>query len=126
FPEVHFSKINPDFPGMRAQAHLILGAIQPRYIDFFAAPAYMLLHIEEVLRIFPGSLDARFLKAVLLAKMDRYDEARKAFAVASKNAPKPALDEIKAELGKMERREKLQAAYKARPPAKPDKPASHE
>jgi tetratricopeptide (TPR) repeat protein len=122
FASVHFSVTNPDIPGMRAQAHLILGAMQPAYIDQQDAPAYMLPHIREVLRIFPGSLDARFLEAVLLAKMDRFDEARAAFARAEKNAPKAALDEIKAERGKMERREELQAAYKAKPPAKPDKP----
>ena len=122
FPAVRFEANTPDFPGMRAQAHLILGARQTAFIDCDDTPDYMLPHIEEVLRIFPGSLDARFLKAVLLAKMDRYDEARKAFAVASKNAPKPALDEIKAELAKMEEREALKKAYQAKLAAKPAKP----
>ena len=89
--------------GLRAQVHLILGTRQPQFdlasLDEkdqlpYKLP-YMLDHLQQALKSDRNSLDAQFLIAVALGSMKRYDEARRAFAVVTKNAPRELRPQIK-------------------------------
>ena len=99
-PDVHFSPDYADEPGLRAQAHLLLGTRQPTFglatWDNKITLPYLLDHLKQALKSSRNSLDAQFLIAVVLGRMERYEEARKAFAIVTKNAPREARPEIKA------------------------------
>ena len=94
FPNVPFSPDNPDFLGMRAQAHLILGARLPHFITGQDVPPYMLEHLRQALQYNPKSLDATFLSGFMLAQMERFPEARAAYEKALRLASKEARPEV--------------------------------
>ena len=102
-PHPHFTPGYADMLGLRAQVHLILGTRQPQFdlasLDEkdqlpYKLP-YMLDHLQQALKSDRNSLDAQFLIAVALGSMKRYDEARRAFAVVTKNAPRELRPQIK-------------------------------
>ena len=94
FPDIQFSPVNPDFLGLRAQAHLILGAYQPGFVEQQDRPQYMLEHLRQALKYNPKSLDATFLSGFMLAKMERFPEARLFYEKAMRMASKEARPEI--------------------------------
>jgi len=114
FPEIRFAADTPDFTDLRGLAHLILGACPPVNLEMAEQPSYMLGHIKELLRVFPGSADGRFIYAILLGKMEKFDEARAAFERASLNATPARKDEIKKALKAMEERVDQIKAWKAK------------
>jgi tetratricopeptide (TPR) repeat protein len=114
FPEMQFRPGTADYQDLRGQAHLILGAYPPDYVEPPDQPAYMLAHIKELLRVFPGLTDGRFIYAILLGKMEKFDEARAAFEQASLNALPARKDEIKKAVQAMEERVAELKMYKAR------------
>jgi len=94
FPDIQFTPDNPDFLGLKAQAHLILGAYQPHYVEEQDKPQYMLEHLTQVLKYNPKSLDATFLSGFMLAKMERFPEARIAYEKAMRLASPEARPEV--------------------------------
>ena len=113
-PDMRFSPEVEDMPGLRAQAHLILGTRWPMVSDITRNPSLclqtMLDHIQQALKSNPRSTDAQFVSGVLLREMGRYDEARTAFARTAQMAPAEAQPEIKAALDKLNRRQEQQKA----------------
>ena len=98
-PSPHFSPDIVDGPGLRAQAHLILGTQEASYMSLDKLQdntlSYLLDHLQQAIKSDRRNVDAHFLRAVLLAKMDRFDEARAAFEQTTKLAPREAKPEIK-------------------------------
>jgi Flp pilus assembly protein TadD len=78
---------------LRAQASLIRGAIQPQFVEEADKPAYMLEHLKQSLKYNPKSLDATYLSGFMLAKMERFAEARQAYEKALRLASKEARPE---------------------------------
>jgi tetratricopeptide (TPR) repeat protein len=95
---VHFSVENPDFADLQAQAHLILGCREPLFSEYEDRVPYMLAHLKQAIKYDRFSLDAHFLSGILLAKLERFDEARAAFKLAAGLAPAEAKPEIAAAL----------------------------
>ena len=121
WPNPQFHSEVPDYAGLRAQAHLILGSRPPLFMDEKDQFPYMLEHLRQVLQINPNSLDANFVFGWLLRTMGRFDEARAAFATAT-NLGSPAVQkEIGEEIEKLnaaEEAKKAEAALKAAVKAK--------
>lgn len=114
FPNVRFSPENPDFLGLRAQAHLILGAYQPHYVEQQDRPQYMLDQLREALKYNPRSLDAAYLSGWMLAKMERFPEARAAYEKAMRLVSKEARPEVQQALQDLKTQEERKAAHDAR------------
>ena len=116
-PNVHFTSGYADMPGLRAQAHLILGSRQPIFglagLDQKDHLPYMYDQLQQALKSNRNSLEAQFLSAVALGSMKRYEEARKAFAVVSKNAPRETRPEIKVAQAYFDKLEETQKNYAA-------------
>lgn len=116
-PDVHFSPDYADEPGLRTQAHLLLGSHHPTFglasLDYKTEMPTMLDHLRQALKSSRNSLDAQFLIGVLLGRMERYEEARKAFAVVMKNAPREARPEIKATQAYFDNLEETKKNYAA-------------
>ena len=113
FPNVEFTPENPDFLGMRAQAHLILGASQPHFVEQQDRPAYMLEHLRQALKYDPRSLDATYLCGFMLAKMERFPEARTAYEKAMRMASKEARPEIQQSLDALKVQEEAKRTFDA-------------
>ena len=113
FPNVAFTPENPDFLGMRTQAHLILGAAQSHYVEQQDAPAYMLEHLRQALKYDPRSLDATYLCGFMLAKMERFPEARTAYEKAMRMASKEARPEIQQSLDALKVQEEAKRTFDA-------------
>ncbi|MCW3051363.1 MAG: hypothetical protein JWN14_533 [Chthonomonadales bacterium] len=94
FPNLQFSPDNPDVLALRAQAHLMLGGYQPHFVEEEYKPSYMLEHLRQALKYNPKSMDATFLSGFMLAKMERFPEARTAYEKAMRMASKEARPEI--------------------------------
>ena len=94
FPDIQFSPVNPDFLGLRAQAHLILGAYHPHFVEQQDRPQYMLEHLRQVLKMNSKSMDAAYLSGFMLTKMDRFPEARLFYEKAMRLVSKEARPEI--------------------------------
>ena len=116
-PTPHFTPGYADMPGLRAQVHLILGTRQPVFglagLDQKEQLLYMFDHLQQALKNDRNSLEAQFLSAVALGSMKRYEEARKAFAVVSKNAPRETRPEIKVAQAYFDKLEETQKNYAA-------------
>lgn len=97
-PEVHFNSEQPDYAGLRAQAHLILGTSPRLLANGVDDIPYMLDHLKQTLKNNRRSLDAMFASGYLLARMGRFSEAREAYMNTAKLAPKEAKPEIDAAL----------------------------
>ena len=114
-PNVHFSPEIFNEPGLRTQAHLILGSRFPQNgvatLDEKEGLLYMLAHLQQALKSERNSLDAQFLIAVVLGNLERYEEAKKAFAVVAKNAPREARPEIMAALAQLDVKAKTKRVY---------------
>ena len=126
-PLKHFSVNDPDYAGLQAQAHLILGAREPQFIPTDDMPKYMLDHLKQALKYDPYSLDAHFISGILLVKMEKFKEARAEFQRTAKLAPDSAQAEIESALKNLDEHEnksKERAAWNAaHPPAKTIHPA---
>ncbi len=118
WPDIRFSADTPDYKGMRAQAHLILGTSLPACMKEKDQFPYMLDHLRQVLQINPNSLDAHFVTGWLLAKKERFAEARAAYASAIRLADPGAQKEIAEELKKLKTDEDAQELIKANQAAK--------
>ena len=105
WPDLKFSADVPDYTGMRAQAHLIIGTTLPDCMEEKDQYPYMLDHLKQVLRINPNSLDAHFVSGWLLGKTARFAEARIEYALAARFASPDAQKEITAELTKLKDKE---------------------
>ena len=120
-PDAHFSPDIPDEPGLRAQAHLILGSRLPLHVDPNINKRkhieYMLDHLQQALKSDRRCLDAQFLSGVLLGTLERFAEARAAFAKAALLAPREAQPEIRDALAKMKEYEASKKLYDAQHPA---------
>lgn len=112
-PEVHFSIDDYNISGLSAQAHLILGSREPADVEYEVRAPYMLAHLKQALKYDRFSLDAQFLSGILLAKMERFDEARTAFKQAARLAPDSAQLEIAAALKDLKVQEEQKKARDA-------------
>ena len=123
-PDVHFSPDVSDMPALRAQIHLILGSRQPQFgvasLDEKEGLLYMLDHLQQTLKNDRNSLDAQFLMAVVLGNLERYEEAKKAFALVAKNAPRETRPEIMAALAQLDIKAKIRRVYSRFVPMNPE------
>ncbi len=101
-PTVHFSPDVLNEPGLRAQAHLIIGSRCPimgvAALDEQKGYLFMLDHLQQTLRSDRHSLDAQFLTGAVLGLLECYDEAKNAFDTAIKNTPKDDRARMEAEV----------------------------
>ena len=111
-PEPRFSPDVPDFAGLRAQAHLILGSGSPLFMEEKDQFPYMLDHLRQVLQIDSNSLDAHFISGWLLRQMERYSEARVAYSHAAQLGSPAVRKEINEELTKLNTAEDIDRLYK--------------
>lgn len=118
FPNLHFSTDTPDYSGLSAQAHLILGSRVPLLVEEQDRPQYMLDHLRQTLRNNPNSLDATYLSGFMLAKMERFTEARTAFDKAMRLAPTETRPEVQQALQTLKSQENTKLANDARVKAK--------
>ena len=123
-PDVHFSPDVSDMPALRAQIHLILGSRQPQFgvasLDEKEGWLYMLDHLQHALKNDRNSLDAQFLVGVVLGNLERYEEAKKAFALVAKNAPREARPEIMTALAQLDIKAKTKRVYSRHVPMTPE------
>ena len=113
-PEMHFSTEYTNYPALTAQAHLILGCRSPMFVESKDKAPYMIDHLQKALKSNRKLLDARFLIGVLLAKMERFTEARSTFEETARLAPKEAQPEIAAALKDLKVQEDKKLANDAR------------
>jgi tetratricopeptide (TPR) repeat protein len=114
FPSVQFSLENPDFLGMRAQAYLIRGGYSPEFVEEKDKPPYLLENLRQALKYNPKSLDAHYLSGFMLAKMERFAEARAAFGKALRLASKEARPEVQKALDALKVQEETKREKEAR------------
>ncbi len=115
-PDVHFDPNISNVPGLRAQAHLILGTRAPYLGNILSSEeceVYMLDHLQQALQSDRRCLDAQFLSGVILNDLNRFDEARVAFAKALKLAPRETKPEIETAIASMNTRETTYKAFLA-------------
>lgn len=105
FPNIPFTPENPDFSGLRAQAHLILGGCLPSFFQPKDAPPYRLEQLRQALKYNPKSLDATYLSGFMLGKMERFAEARQAYEKALRLASKEVRPEIQQSLEALKEQE---------------------
>ena len=120
---VHFSSDLLDEPGLRRQAHLVLGTRGTDCLPELVAGTmeeerkadllYMLGHLQQALQSDRRCLDAQFLSGVILSELDRFAEGRQAFAKATLLAPREAQPEIKDALAKIKAYEESKKLYES-------------
>jgi len=125
-PPKHFSVNDPDYTGLQAQAHLILGSRNPEFVTLEDMPKYMLDHLKQSLKYDPESLDAHFISGVLLDKLGKFSEARIEFQQTANRAPETLQAEIKTALNDLDAHEKKKKEQDgwlaAHPPTKTENP----
>ena len=108
----HFSPEAEDVPGLRAQAHLILGTRSTSFLTLEKLEdtllPYQLDHVQQALKINPRSQEAQFIQGRLLMEMKRYAEARAVFSRLAQTSPREAQAEINATVARMDLREKTE------------------
>jgi tetratricopeptide (TPR) repeat protein len=114
FPNVQFSPDNPDVLGLRAQAYLIRGGYSPEFVEEQDKPPYMLENLRQALKYNPKSMDANYLSGFMLAKMERFAEARAAYEKAMRLASKEARPEVKQALDALKVQEDTKRENEAR------------
>ncbi len=113
WPDPQFSADKVDYSGLRAQAHLVLGSTLPGFMEEKYQFPYMLQHLRQVLLINTTSLDANFISGWLLGKMERFDDARVAYASAEQLGSPAVQKEINVELSKLKFKEDGLKRYQA-------------
>ena len=123
-PNVHFDPDIVNVPGLRAQAHLILGTRAPYDWDYSSVNAiytYELDHLQQALQSDRRCVDAQFLIGVIQSELLHFDEAKIAFDKTLKLVPREAKPEIEAAIKKMKEREANYKPAITTPTKQPDK-----
>ena len=122
WPNLKFSVDTPDYAGMRAYAHLVLGTESPLFMDEKHQLQYMLGQLSQLLKTNPDSYDAALASGCLYTQQWHFTEARAAFAYAARLATPAQGMEIKAALEELKDTEERKQQYDARVAASQEKP----
>lgn len=112
-PKLHFSVDTPQYLDLEEQCHLVLGARMPELMATKDMPAYMLGHLQKLLKLNRSNLDALFISGELLTVLERYDEARAMYKSAAKIAPNEAKPEIDVAVKELKTREDQKKYWEA-------------
>ena len=104
--KVQFDPTSPDFSGLKARAHLILGAQEPSH-EIVSVEA-RLDHLKQALRYEPRLVEAHLISGELLAQNRRFAEARTEFTRAAGQAPENLQPKIASALKRIKFQENAQ------------------
>ena len=104
--KVQFDPTSPDYSGLQARAHLIVGATEP--INEIGSVASRLDHLKQALRYQPRLVEAHLVSGELLAQNRRFAEARKELTRAAGQAPENLQPEIASALKRIKFQEDAQ------------------
>ena len=117
--KVQFDPTSPDFSGLKARAHLILGAQEP--IHETVSVESRLDHLKQALRYEPRLVEAHLISGKLLAQNGRFTAARTEYTRAAGQAPENLQPEIASALKRIKFQEDAQKNGKTSQTTQPGK-----
>ena len=117
--KVQFDPTSPDYSGLKARAHLILGAQGPMHAT--VSVESRLDHLKQALGYQPRLVEAHLISGELLAQKRRFAEARTEFARAAGQAPGNLQPEIASALKQIKLQEDTQKNWETSHPTQPGK-----